>query len=165
MPKSPDVYIGIGKLDGKGVYAARDFQPGEAVKYYNLRELSQEEFDRLPRTERKFVHSFWGRMFLFPEPSRYTNHSSAPNTRSDLEKQCDYAIRSIKKGDMITTNATEEVRNELITFAEALEGGRVSSFRWTKGDYRNVVVQYALGEGSVKELRLKRIDGNWRVIS
>lgn len=66
---------------------------------------------------------------------------------------------------MITTNATEEVRNELITFAEALEGGRVSSFRWTKGDYRNVVVQYALGEGSVKELRLKRIDGNWRVIS
>lgn len=158
-----DVYIGKGRLAGKGVYAARDFAPGETVKHYNLRELSQGEFDSLPGNDQMFVHSFWGKMYLFPEPSRYTNHSANPNTKSDLKNMCDYAAHPIKKDDMITTNATEEIRNELMTFVEALEQTAVRRFTWDKGGYRNAIVSYSLGDDH-KTLNLQRIQGNWRAI-
>ena len=55
-----DVVIGKGKLAGKGVYAARDFKKGELVISYNLKSLTQGEFDLLPKSEQMFVHSFWG---------------------------------------------------------------------------------------------------------
>lgn len=116
-----DVRIGEGKLAGKGVYAERDFEEGDIVNNWNLVRLSQEDFNQLPESEHKFVHSFWGNMYLFPEPSRYTNHSATPNTKADFVKQCDIALRSIKKGEMITTNATEEITFELQTFLEAYE--------------------------------------------
>jgi ketosteroid isomerase-like protein len=114
-----DIYIGKGKLAGKGLYASRDFKKGELVKRWNLKPLSQEQFDALPKSEHMFVHSFFGRMFLFPEPSRYTNHSAMPTVRSDFENQCDYAIRGIQKGEPITINATDEIRYELETFLTA----------------------------------------------
>ncbi|MBI2798303.1 DUF4440 domain-containing protein [Candidatus Saccharibacteria bacterium] len=116
-----DVRIGKGKLAGKGVYAARDFKKGELIKYWNLKALTQAEFDALQKSEHMFVHSFWGKMYLFPVPSRYTNHSANPTAVSDFEKQCDYAVRDIKKGEMITINATEEVKYELETFMQAYE--------------------------------------------
>ncbi len=116
-----EVVIGRGKLAGKGVYANRDFKMGEKIKDWNLKELSQAQFDELPKTEHMFVHSFWGKIFLFPEPSRYTNHSANPNSRSDFDKMCDFAARDIRKGEMITINATEEIKFELKTFLDAYE--------------------------------------------
>jgi ketosteroid isomerase-like protein len=68
-----------------------------------------------------FVHSFWGKMYLFPEPSRYTNHSAHPTVESNFERMSDYAIRPINKGESITVNATEEIKYELKTFLEAYE--------------------------------------------
>lgn len=159
------VYIGKGKLSGKGVYAARDFKVGEIVKYYNLTPLTQEDFNNLPENEKMFVHTFWNQMYLFPEPSRYTNHSANPNTESDLEKMCDIAIQPIKKGEMITTNATKEVRKELETFVEVHEKTKgTSDFKWIKGSYRNAVISYLLPNKTRKTLTLKRIDGNWRIL-
>lgn len=158
-----DVAIGEGKLAGKGVYAARDFQKGELVKSYNLKLLTQAEFDKLPRGEHMFVHSFGGKMYLFPEPSRYTNHSATPNTYADFQRMCDYAARSIKKGEMITTNATTEVHFELESFVKAHESASIANFTWLKGGYRNAEVRYEL-QGSTKKLVLKRIDGNWRIV-
>ena len=116
-----DVYIGKGKLTGKGLYASRDFKKGELVKNWNLKELTQAEFDSLPKSEQMFVHSFWGKMYLFPEPSRYTNHSPHPTIKSNFQKMCDFAIRPIKKNEPITVNATEEIKYELETFLEAYE--------------------------------------------
>ncbi len=159
-----DVYIGKGKLAGKGVYAARDFKIGEVVKYYNLRLLTQSDFDHLPKTEQIFVHSFWGKMYLFPEPSRYTNHSAHPNTQSDLKRMCDIAIKPIKKGEMITTNATIEVQKELQTFLEDYEGTNIENFKWLKGGYRNAIVSYSMKNRYQKLLHLKRIAGNWRIL-
>lgn len=158
-----DVYIGKGKLAGKGVYAARDFDEGELVKSYNLKPLTQDSYNALPKNERMFVHSFWGKMYLFPEPSRYTNHSANPNTHSDLIKMCDYASRSIKKGEMITTDATLEIRNELETFVETHEQTKVKNFKWLKGGYRNAVISYSVVNKN-KELTLKRVEGNWHII-
>ena len=160
-----DVYIGKGKLAGKGVYAARDFEVGEIVKYYNLTLLTQGDFDNLPAKEKMFVHSFWGKMYLFPEPSRYTNHSANPNTESDLEKMCDIAIRPIKKDEMITTNATKEVQKELATLVEVHENTKeIQDFKWLKGGYRNALITYSLPNGKTKTLQLKRINGNWRLL-
>lgn len=159
-----DVYIGKGKLAGKGVYASRDFYIGEVVQYYNLIPLSEEDFFALPKNEQMFVHSFWGKMYVFPEPSRYTNHSAKPNTRSDLQKMCDIAIKPIKKGEMITTNATLEVQHELKTFVEAYKKGKmVRDFECLQGGYRNAFVQYTIGSQTTR-LRLKRIDGNWKIV-
>lgn len=160
-----DVYIGKGKLVGKGVYAARDFEVGEVVNFYNLKPLTQGDFDCLPESERIFVHTFWGEMYLFPEPSRYTNHSADPNTESDLKHMCDIAIKPIKKGEMITTNATKEVQKELETFVEARECVKPLTFKWLKGGYRNAAISYSLPDGKEHELVLKRIDGNWRVVN
>lgn len=160
-----DVYIGKGKLAGKGVYASRDFVVGEIVKYYNLTPLTQSDFDNLPDGEKMFVHSFWRKMYLFPEPSRYTNHSAHPNTESDLQKMCDIATKPIKKDEMITTNATAEVRKELQTFVEVYEDTKeISNFKWLKGGYRNAILVYSVSSGLQKTLDLKRSDGNWRIL-
>lgn len=111
-----------------------------------------------------FVHTFDGKLFLFPEPSRYTNHSANPTVYSDFEKQCDYALRPIKIGDPITINANLEVQYELETFIGTYEKAVVSNFEWLKGSYRNAVVRYKLPSGSQKTLVLKCISGNWRII-
>ena len=161
-----DVFIGKGKLAGKGVYAARDFGMGEVVKYYHLIPLTQRDFDTLPEHEKIFVHSFWGKMYLFPEPSRYTNHSPNPNTQSDLNNMCDVAIRPIKKGEMITTNAKIEVQKELETFIEVYENTKdIQDFTWLKGGYRNAEISYRLPNNKKKGLKLRRINGNWRVLN
>jgi hypothetical protein len=159
-----DIYIGKGKLAGKGVYAARNFKEGELVKQWNLKPITQEDFDALPKSEHMFVHTFNGKLFLFPEPSRYTNHSSNPTVRSDFEKQCDYAIRPIKKGEPITINANLEVQHELETFVVAHEKAEVTDFEWLSGGYRNAVVRYKPSNGHEKTLVLRRIRGNWRVL-
>lgn len=94
--KKADVYIGTGKLAGKGVYAARDF----------------------------------------------------------------------KKGEMITINATKEIQYELESFVAAHEKtSNISDFKWIKGGYRNAVVRYSLKNEKRKQLTLKRIDGNWFVLT
>lgn len=159
-----NVRIGKGKLNGKGVYAARNFKIGEVVMLYNLKKLSQLEFNILPKDEKKFVHSFYGEIYLFPEPPRYTNHSSRPNTESDFKKMCDRAIVEIKKGDMITTNSTLEIKKELETFVLAYEKNKkISQFTYIKVGYRNSIINYCLSKIK-KTLILKRIDGNWKII-
>ena len=104
----PDLVIGKGKLAGKGVYASRDFKRGEVVIKYNLKPLTQEEFDALPKKERWFTHKHRGQIFLYLEPERYVNHSKNPNTYQDLKTKCDIASRDIKKGEMITCDATKD---------------------------------------------------------
>lgn len=159
-----DVSIGKGKLAGKGVYAARDFKKGEIVKFYHLKKLTPSDFEKLPKNEQGFVHSFYGQMYLFPEPSRYTNHSAHPNTYPNLQKMCDIALRPIKKGEMITTDATNEVLNELQTYVDVYEKGKtISDFKRLQGAYRNAVVRYSI-QGKEKTLTLKRVQGNWKIV-
>src|SRR3989344_8238225 len=98
MQNEANVIIGKGNLAGKGVYAARDFKKGEVVIQYDLKPLTQEEYDNLPESEKMFCHTHWGQIMLYSEPERYVNHSDDPNTWNDLVKQCDIALRDIKKG-------------------------------------------------------------------
>jgi SET domain-containing protein len=103
-----DVIIGVGNLDGKGIYANRDFAQGEVVIQYNLRNISPQEYNKLPKIEKMFVHEHDGNLQLYLEPARYVNHSSNPNTYQDHDRHCDIALRDIKKGEMITCDNTKD---------------------------------------------------------
>ena len=111
-------YVGKGNLDGRGAYAGRDFQPGEIVIRYNWQELSATDWANLPDADKQFVHSFWGRLQLFQSPEKYVNHSDVPNTEPDLGVPGDRAVRLIKRGEAITTNADLEIKNELESLIE-----------------------------------------------
>lgn len=103
-----DLIIGKGNLAGKGVYANRGFKKGEIVIRYNLKPLTKEELEKLPESEKIFTHTHWGQTYLYGEPERYVNHSDRPNTYQDVKNKCDIALRDIKKGEMITTNALKD---------------------------------------------------------
>lgn len=112
---STDIIIGTGNLAGKGVYANKDFKADEIVIQYHLKPLTEEEYEKLPETEKMFTHSHWGVIQLYSEPERYVNHSDTPNTYQDLIKKCDIALRDIKKGEMITGDATKDDIAEITT--------------------------------------------------
>ena len=103
-----DVIIGRGNLDGKGVYANRDFKKGEVVIEYHLKPLPYLEYKALSDNEKKFTHIHNGQIYLYSEPERYVNHSSEGNVYQDLERQCDIALRDIQKGEAITGDATKD---------------------------------------------------------
>ena len=103
-----DIIIGKGNLAGKGAYAGRDFTKDEMVIQYHLKPITKDEYEHLSESEQIFVHSHWGQLFLYSEPERYVNHSKNPNTYQDLVKQQDVALREIKKGEMITGDATND---------------------------------------------------------
>ncbi|MBI2103031.1 SET domain-containing protein [Candidatus Woesearchaeota archaeon] len=102
------VFIGKGKLAGKGVFAARDLKKGEIIIKYHLKPLTRKEFECLPKKEKLFTHQHWGKTHLYSSPERYVNHSRTPNTRQDLKKKCDIAKRNIKKSEEITTDAAKD---------------------------------------------------------
>jgi hypothetical protein len=103
-----DLIIDKGNLAGKGVYAGRDFKKDEVVIKYKLKTLTKKEYEKLPKSEKMFTHFHWGQIYLYSEPERYVNHSKTPNTYQDLKNKCDIALRDIKKGEMITTNAAKD---------------------------------------------------------
>lgn len=103
-----DLVIGKGSLAGKGVYANRDFKKDEVVVKYNLKPLTKKEYKTLPKSEKMFTHKHRGIIHLYSEPERYVNHSLNPNTYQDLVKKCDIALRSMQKGEAITTDAMKD---------------------------------------------------------
>lgn len=113
------VAVGDGKLDGKGVYATRDFAAGEPVVSYELVPLSREDFARLPYGEDLFVHSYGGRRWLYPPPARWVNHADDPSCFPDFDRGCDTALRPIRAGEAVTIDAGAETAHELSTFLDA----------------------------------------------
>ena len=97
----------IGQFD-KGVFANRDFKKGEVVVRYNLKPLTKQEFENLTKEEKQFTHKHWGTVYLYMSPARYVNHSSNPNTVQNLKDRYDVAVRSIKKGEEITTDSAKD---------------------------------------------------------
>lgn len=97
-----------GKIFGKGVFADRNFKKGEVVIKYHLKLLTQQEFKNLSKREKYFVHKHGEKQYLYSSPERYVNHSARQNTIQDLKRKCDIALRDIKKGEEITTNARKD---------------------------------------------------------
>lgn len=98
------VEIRPSQIEGRGLYALRNFAPGEIVLRWNVSQLiARELLDSLPNEERKYLHPFDEcSLMIVQPPERYVNHSCNNNT--EVREFCDVAIRSIAPGEEITSN-------------------------------------------------------------
>ncbi|MBS3088672.1 SET domain-containing protein-lysine N-methyltransferase [Candidatus Pacearchaeota archaeon] len=101
MPKN--ISIKKSKIEGKGVFASRNFKEGEIVIKWDIsRQLTPEEVKELPEAEKKYIAYFKGKYILMKSPAKYVNHSCDANTY--VNNFCDIAKRDIKKGEEITSD-------------------------------------------------------------
>lgn len=102
----------IGQFDdGIGAFANRDFKKGEVVIKWNLKALSEEEYNNLPEYEKEnFCHQRNGIRWLYPDPERHVNRFDSPNVIPDFEQQANVALRDIRKGEelSIADNTVED---------------------------------------------------------
>ena len=96
-----DVIVEESDVEGKGVFALRDFKKGEVVLDWSSSPvLTQEEIKKLSSEQEKFVYYLGnGGIFVNP-PARFVNHSCDPNTF--IRGFFGIAKRGIKKGEEIT---------------------------------------------------------------
>lgn len=98
-----DVEVRKSGIQGRGVFALRDFKPGEVVFQWDLTNtLTDEQYERLPAEQRHYVARYKGEWIYMLEPMRYLNHSCEPNTMP--LNGVDVVIRDIKAGEEITTD-------------------------------------------------------------
>ncbi len=101
------VIIKSSKIQGKGVFATRNFKKGETVIKWDISyPLTKKEFESLSQTQKQYVTYTKRKYLLMQAPAKYINHSCEPNTTS--KNFCDVAARNIKKGEEITTNYLED---------------------------------------------------------
>ena len=103
-----DIVVKESKIHGKGVFANRDFEKGEIVIRYKLKQLTRKEFEDLPKSEKHFTSFQEGKYWLFSTPERYVNHSCEPNVNPNFKEKHDFAIKDIKKGEEIVTDYTKD---------------------------------------------------------
>ncbi|MBU0592024.1 MAG: SET domain-containing protein [archaeon] len=87
-----DIVVKKSKIEGNGVFAARDFKKGEIILRLDTGHvISEIELATLPENEKRYVERCNGKYILVQPPERYVNHSCDPNTK--VESFCDIAKR------------------------------------------------------------------------
>jgi predicted enzyme related to lactoylglutathione lyase len=100
-----DLTTGEGQMNGKGLYAAREFKKGEVVLKVELKPISFKELKSLSADEYLAAHNINGQIYIFGGGlARYVNHSDSPNVVLDLEQGADIALRDITVGEKITAD-------------------------------------------------------------
>ncbi|MBI5470217.1 SET domain-containing protein [Candidatus Kaiserbacteria bacterium] len=98
-----EVEIKDSAIEGRGVFATRDFHIGETVFVWDTsHEVNENAVKTLPAEDARYLTRHNGKYFLMPEPMRYMNHSCEANTRPENGK--DVATREIKAGEEITSD-------------------------------------------------------------
>lgn len=97
-----DVIVKKSKIEGMGVFAARDFKKGEVILIWNPKSLTKNEYYNLSDQESKYRHKDGDSYSIMQPPERYVNHSCSPNTKPD--DTSDIAVRDIKQGEEITSD-------------------------------------------------------------
>ncbi len=104
-----NITIKKSKIEGKGVFASRDFKTREIVLKWNVsHQLTLEEVKKLSETKKRYSVYFKEKYILMQPPEKYANHSCDANTYAD--NFCDIAKRDIKKGEEITANYSETMK-------------------------------------------------------
>ncbi|MCX6814202.1 MAG: hypothetical protein NTY20_00910 [Candidatus Aenigmarchaeota archaeon] len=103
-----DVIVKKSHIEGKGVFAARDFKKGEVViEWKTSKPLKIEETRNLPKSEKRYLSYIGnGRWVLQKPPARFVNHSCEANTY--MENKKDIAKCNIKKGEETTSDYSLE---------------------------------------------------------
>jgi SET domain-containing protein len=94
-------------VDGKGVFATRDFRKNEIIIKWDIsHKLTQDQYNKLSKEERRYVAKVHNQYIVNQVPAKYVNHSCDANT--SVKDYCDVAIRDIRKGEEITANYLED---------------------------------------------------------
>jgi SET domain-containing protein len=103
-----DIVIKRSAINKKGVFAARDFNKGEAVmKWSIVKTLARRELPGVTPADEKYISYLGKGMYvIMGAPSRFVNHSCDANTRA--VNGVDVARREIKKGEEITADYIKE---------------------------------------------------------
>ena len=94
------------KIEGKGVFAGRNFKKGEIVIKWDIsHQLTLGEIKNLPEAQKRYIVHLERKHILLQSPAKYVNHSCDANTHAG--NFCDIAVRDIKKSEEITANYSE----------------------------------------------------------
>lgn len=104
-----NVVIKKSEINGKGLFAGRDFKKGEIILRWNPKLILKDEIEKLTKKERNYVYFSGSRYYLMQSPERFVNYSCNPNTF--VKDFCDVAVRDIAKGEEITTAHEENFEN------------------------------------------------------
>lgn len=100
------VIVKASSINGRGVFAARNFKKGEVVLHWDVSfVLAKEEVDALDHEQRKYISPYKGKFIMQQPPACYVNHSCEPNT-CVVDECKDVALRDIKQGEEITSDYT-----------------------------------------------------------
>ena len=89
--------------DSLGIFVKRNFKIGEIVVQWNLKILTDQEYNNIPEYERNnFCHRRYGNIYFYPDPERHVNRSKNPNVIPDFEKQANIALRDIEIGEELS---------------------------------------------------------------
>ena len=76
-----DVIVQKSKIQGKGVFAGRNFRKGETVMGWDTSiALIERDARKIPLKKRKYLVRSNGMYILTKSPEKYLNHSCMPNT-------------------------------------------------------------------------------------
>src|SRR3989344_5022216 len=96
-----DLIVKKSKIEGKGVFANRNFQKGEIVLKCDVsHKLTEQQAKALSADKKKYVSCMKGKYVLMQPPERFVNHSCEANTYA--KDFSDVAKRAIIKGEEIT---------------------------------------------------------------
>ena len=106
-----DIIVKKSKIHEKGAFANKDFRKGEVVLKWHPKILSKSKAEKLPAKYKIYLYKIGNKYLLMQPPEHYVNHSCTPNTKP--KGQTDIAIKSIKKGEEITSDYTgsDEIPN------------------------------------------------------
>ena len=114
-----EIYFGPSELHGRGVFAARDIEPGEIIEICPVLVFSKEELAHVRQTFLDDYYFDWGTegdyfALCLGYGSLY-NHEYEPNAEYGMDFDAltidFYAIKAIKAGEEITVNYNGEAGN------------------------------------------------------
>jgi uncharacterized protein len=98
-----DVIVKDSNIQGKGLFANKDFRKGAVVLKWDVSVvLTENKAEKIPKRQRKYLVFCKGKYILAQAPEKYLNHSCEPNTKEG--NLCDIALRDIVKGEELTTD-------------------------------------------------------------
>ena len=102
-----DVIVKESGIEGRGVFAAKDFKKNEVVLDWSSSPvLTSKQVKEVSEEDQKYVYYDKNKYILVEAPARFVNHSCDPNTF--IKGFCGIAKRDIQKGEEITEDYSKE---------------------------------------------------------
>ena len=112
--KTVNVYVKESPLQGRGVFAAKDFKKNNLVLEIDDTHVVEDENKLTPEQHAFDLDYLENKIVLMQEPEKYINHSCDPNTYVKTKNNIRQilAMRDISKGDEITYDYSINGDNE-----------------------------------------------------